>query len=127
MAKLDLLINEIGGLSVLELAQLTKALEELFGVSAASMSVAAPAQAASAEPVAKNEEKAEYKVELLDGGSEMIKVIKALRQVKKDLGLVEAQKMVKEAPSVISESLPMAEAKALKEALEAAGAKVKLS
>lgn len=127
MERIETLINSISGLSVLELAQLTKALEEKFGVSAAmSMAAAAPAAAAPAA-AAKNEEKSEYKVELLDGGENKIKTIKALRQVKKDLGLAEAKKMAEETPSIVAEAVPVAEAKAMKEALEAAGAKVKLS
>ncbi len=128
MERIETLINSISNLSVLELAQLTKALEEKFGVSAAmSMAVAAPAAGAAAPAAAKNEEKSEYKVELLDGGENKIKTIKALRQVKKDLGLAEAKKMAEETPSIVAEAVPVAEAKAMKEALEAAGAKVKLS
>jgi len=127
--KIETLINSLSDLSVLELAQLTKAFEEKFGVSAAfsmasSSAVAAPAATAAA---AKSEEKAEYKVEWLDGGENKIKTIKALRQVKKDLGLTEAKKMAEETPSIVAEAVPVAEAKAMKEALEAAGAKVKLS
>lgn len=125
--KIEALINDIGGLSVLELAQLTKACEEKFGVSAAmSMATSAPAVPAAAA-AAKSEEKAEYKVELLDGGENKIKTIKALRQLNKDLGLTEAKKMAEEAPSVVAESVPAADAKVMKETLEAAGAKVKLS
>lgn len=131
MVKVETLVKEISGLSVLELAQLTKELEGLFGVSA-SMMVGAPAPAAGGAVAAeaagkKDDEKAEYKVEITDGGDQKIKVIKALRQVKKDLGLTEAKKMVEETPSVVADAVPVAEAKAIKEALEAAGAKVKLS
>jgi large subunit ribosomal protein L7/L12 len=131
MVKVESLVKEIGNLSVLELAQLTKELESLFGVSAAMMvGSAAPAAGAAAGGEAaakKDEEKAEYKVEITDGGDQKIKVIKALRQVKKDLGLTEAKKMVEETPSIVAEGVPVADAKAMKEALEAAGAKVKLS
>lgn len=123
---IETLISTISDLSVLELAQLTKALEEKFGVSAA-VAMAAPTAAAAAPAAAAAEEKAEYKVEILDGGENKIKTIKALRQVKKDLGLTEAKKMVEETPSVVADAVPVAEAKAMKEALEAAGAKVKLS
>lgn len=130
MAKVESLVKEISGLSVLELAQLTKELESVFGVSAAMM--AGPATSADATSggdtaAAKSEEKSEYKVEIVDGGDNKIKVIKALRQVKKDLGLTDAKKMVEETPSIVAEAVPTAEAKAMKEALEAAGAKVKLS
>ena len=112
-------------MSVLELSQLVKALEEKFGVSAAApMAVAGPAAAAEAGAVVA--EKTEFKVELSDGGSEKIKVIKALRSVT-TLGLTEAKKAVEETPSVIAEAASKADAQKIKEALEAAGAKVKLS
>jgi large subunit ribosomal protein L7/L12 len=122
------IIDQIGNLSVLELAELVKGLEEKFGVSAAMpMAAAAPAAGAAAagEP-AKAEEKSEYKVTLKDGGPEKIKTIKALRQVT-TLGLTEAKKAVEEAPTVIAEAASKADAKKMKETLEAAGAKVELS
>lgn len=122
---LEKLVTEISGLTVLELADLTKALETKFGVSASmAMSAGAPAAAAGA-PAA--EEKTEFKVELLDGGPNKIETIKALRKVKKELGLVEAKKLVESTPVVVAEAASKADAQALKEALEAAGAKVKLS
>jgi large subunit ribosomal protein L7/L12 len=119
------ILEEIKGLTVLELADLTKALEEAFGVSAAM-----PAAAAAAAPVAAAaaaEEKSEYKVELLDSGENKIEVIKAIRKVKKELGLTDAKKLVESAPVVVAEAASKADAQAMKEALEAAGAKVKLS
>ena len=124
--KTEQLVSEIGKLTVLELAELVKALEEQFGVSAAmSMAVAAPAASAEAAP-AKAEEKSEYKVELVEGGPDKIKTIKALRSVK-NIGLTEAKKAVEEAPTVLEESVSKENAMKMKEALEAAGAKVKLS
>lgn len=120
----DKLIDDISALSVLELSELTKALEEKFGVSAAMPVAAAPAATAGA---AVAEEKTEYKVELVEMGSEKLKVIKALRSVKKDLGLIDAKKLVESAPVVLEESIAKDTAQAMKEALEAAGAKVKLS
>lgn len=121
------LVEKISVLSVLELAELTKALEEKFGVSAAMpMAAAMPAAGAPAE-AKKEEEKTEYKVELLESGSDKIKVIKALRKVKKDLGLTEAKAMAEGAPVVIGDAVAKADAMAMKEELEAAGAKVKLS
>lgn len=124
---LDSLLNEISALTVLELNELVEMLQTKFGVSAAmSMSAGAAAADAGAGSEAKAEEKTEYKVELLEAGDKM-KTIKALRQVKKDLGLIEAKKMAEEAPVVVAEQATAEEAKALKEALEAAGAKVKLS
>lgn len=124
------LVKEISGLTVLELAELTKALEAAFGVSAAMPVAAAGAAVAGAEAAPagkKEEEKTEYKVELIDAGANKINVIKALRQVKKDLGLTEAKKMTEEVPAVIAEAASKEEAKVMKETLEAAGAKVKLS
>lgn len=127
-AKIEQLVNEVSNLTALELAQLTKALEETFGVSAAMpMMAAAPGAAADAGSAKKEEEKSEYKVELIDAGSNKINTIKAVRSIKKDLGLTEAKKLVEEVPSVISEAASKDEANAIKEALEAAGAKVKLS
>lgn len=124
-SNLEKLITEIGGLTVLELADLTKALEEKFGVSA-SMAIGAAAPAAgAAEPAAA--EKNEFKVELLDAGANKLEALKALRKVKKDLGLIEAKKIVESAPVVIAEAASKEDAQALREALEAAGAKVKLS
>lgn len=120
------LIDEISNLSVIELADLVKALEEKFGVSAAMPAMtAAAAPVAAAAPAA--EEKSEYKVTLENGGAEKIKVIKALRTVCPELNLTDAKKMVEEAPQVVKESVAKADANKIKEALEAAGAKVKLS
>ncbi len=119
------LIKEIGKLSVIELAQLIKDLENEFGVSAAApVAVAAPsAGAAAAAPVAA--EKNEYKVVLKDSGADKIKVIKALRSVT-TLALKEAKDMVEGAPATVAESAPKEEAAKMKQALEEAGAKVEL-
>lgn len=121
----DKLIEEIGNMSVLELADLVKALEDKFGVSAA-MPVAAAAPTAGAATEQK-EEKAEYKVTLQVGGPEKIKTIKALRQAVSGLTLTDAKKAVEDAPTVIAEAAPKEDAKKIKEILEAAGAKVQLS
>jgi len=119
------ILEAISGMSVLELADLVKDIEEAFGVSAAMpMAVAAPAGAAVAEQA---EEKSEYKVTLENGGAEKIKSIKALRAVMPELNLTDAKKAVEEAPSVLTEAAPKDLAKKIKEALEAAGAKVTLS
>jgi large subunit ribosomal protein L7/L12 len=117
------LADEIGNMSVIELADFVKLLEEKFGVSAAMPVMAAGAAAPAA---AAAEEKSEYKVTLEDGGPEKIKTIKALRSVT-DLNLTDAKKIVEEAPQTIKDSVPKADAMKIKEALEAAGAKVKLS
>jgi len=122
----DKLIEEISNMSVLDLADFVKELEDKFGVSAAMPVAAAPAAGADAGQAAQAEEKSAYKVTLEDVGSEKIKVIKALRQVT-SLGLSEAKKAVEEAPTVIAESASKDDAQKMKEVLEAAGAKVKLA
>lgn len=120
------ILEAISGMSVLELADLVKDIEEAFGVSAA-MPMAAAAAPAGAAVAEKAEEKSEYKVTLENGGAEKIKSIKALRSVMPELNLTDAKKAVEEAPSVLSEAAPKDLAKKIKEALEAAGAKVTLS
>ncbi len=121
------IIDQIGGMTVLELAELVKALESKFGVTAAAPVAASSAAAASSsEAPAQAEAKSEYKVTLKDGGPEKIKTIKALRQVT-TLGLTEAKKAVEEAPTVIAEAASKDDAKKMKEVLEAAGAKVELA
>src|SRR5262245_12311673 len=118
------LVEEIGSMSVLDLAELVKALETKFGVSAAmpaaAMSAAAPSAAAAGGEVAAKEEKSEYKVTLKDGGSDKIKVIKALRSVVTGLTLTDAKKAVEEAPTVIAEAAAKADAEKMKKALEEA-------
>ena len=122
------LLDEISNLSVLELAELTKAIEDKFGVSAAvAAAPAAQAAPAEGEGAAQEEEKAELNVQLSDVGSQKMQVIKALRKIKKDLGLVEAKKMVEDVPVTIAEAAPKEEAEEMKKALEEAGATVKLS
>jgi len=123
---LDKLVDEIGNMSVLQVSELVKALEEKFGVSAA-MPVAAAGVAAGTDAPAQQEEKSEYKVVLKKAGPEKIKTIKAVRQAVANLGLSEAKKLVEDAPSVLAESAPKDDAKKMKEVLEAAGAEVELS
>lgn len=125
-SKQDQFIDDIGKMSVLDLAELVKALEEKFGVSAAASMVAAPAAGAAEAGAEKAEEKTEYKVVLSKGGSEKIKVIKALRKVT-TLGLTEAKKAVEDVPTVIAEAASKDDAQKMKVELEAAGAEVKLS
>jgi len=120
--KFNDIITAVQAMTVLELSELVKAIEETFGVSA--MSMAAPAAAAEAD--APKEEKSEFKVTLKSMGTEKIKVIKALRQVI-TLGLAEAKTMVESAPVAIVESIAKDEAQKIKEALEAVGATVELS
>ena len=118
--KITALIEEVKGLTVLELSELVHALEEEFGVSAAAM--AAPAAAAAAAPV---EEKTEFDVVLAEIGAEKIKVIKVVREVT-GLGLAEAKAMVEAAPKAIKEGISKEDAEALKAKLEEVGAKVEL-
>lgn len=120
----DEMISQIESMSVLELSELVKTLEDKFGVSAAAM--AAPA-AAPAESAGAAEEKNEFKVTLKDIGSQKIKVIKALRQIMPSLGLAEAKKMAESAPVEVAPQAPKEEAEKMKKALEEAGATVELS
>ena len=119
----DQFVETIEKMSVMELADLVKALETKFGVSAASM--AAPAAASQTESVAAVE-KTEFKVILKDMGPDKIKTIQALRKVV-TLGLAEAKKMVESAPIEIAPAVSKEEAQKMKETLEAAGAKVELA
>jgi large subunit ribosomal protein L7/L12 len=117
----DQLIAEIETMTVLDLANLVKALEERFGVSAAAM--AAPA-AGGAAPAAAAEEQTEFNVELTEGGANKLNVIKAIREIVAGLGLKEAKDLVDGAPKMVKEGVSKEEAAKIKEKLEAAGAKV---
>jgi large subunit ribosomal protein L7/L12 len=117
----DTLIQEIETMTVLELANLVKALEERFGVSAAA--VAAPAGGGAA-PAAAAEEQTEFNVELLEAGAAKLNVIKAVREIVSGLGLKEAKDLVDGAPKLVKEGVTKEEAAKIKEKLEAAGAKV---
>ena len=120
--KVTAMIEEIKGLTVLELSELVHALEEEFGVSAAAM--AAPAAGAAAAPAEAEEEKTEFDVVLTDAGANKIAVIKAVREVKAGLGLVDAKKLVEGTPATILEGVSKDEANAAKAKLEEAGAKI---
>lgn len=120
--KVTKLVDLVSELSVLEVAELVKALEEKFGVSAAPVAVAGVAAAAAA-PV---EEKTEFDVVITDAGANKIAVIKAVREIKTDLGLVEAKNLVEKAPATIMEGAKKEDAEAAKKKLEEAGAKVEL-
>jgi len=121
----DSIIDSIEKMTVLELNELVKALEEKFGVSAASMG-AGVAVAVSDEAAAPAQEKTEFKVVLKEIGADKIAVIKAVRQIVPALGLGDAKKLVESAPATIVENAGKDDAKKAKEALEAAGAKVEL-
>ncbi|BDU71065.1 50S ribosomal protein L7/L12 [Mesoterricola silvestris] len=118
----DMLIKEIETMTVLDLANLVKALEERFGVSAAA--VAAPAAGGGAAAAAPAEEQTEFNVELVEAGAQKLNVIKAVREIVAGLGLKEAKDMVDGAPKVVKEGVSKDEAAKIKEKLEAAGAKV---
>ncbi len=125
MAKLtnQEIIDSVKEMTVVELNELVKALEEEFGVSAAAAVVAGPAAAGEAAPAA--EEKTEFNVILKEVGANKIAVIKAVREAT-GLGLMEAKTLVETPNSTIKENVPVADAKALEEALKAAGATVEL-
>jgi large subunit ribosomal protein L7/L12 len=120
--KLTKLIEEIDVLTVLELAELVKALEEKYGVSAAAPVAVAAAPAAAAAPV---EEQTEFTVILADAGANKITTIKVVREITA-LGLKEAKELVDGAPKPVKENIPKDEAEAIKKKLEDAGAKVEL-
>ncbi len=121
MADLAKLVEELSALTVMEAADLSKMLEEKWGVSAAA-AVAAPAAGAAA---AAAEEKTEFDVILVEAGANKINVIKEIRAITA-LGLKEAKDLVDGAPKTIKEAAPKAEAEEIKAKLEAAGAKVEL-
>jgi large subunit ribosomal protein L7/L12 len=124
-AKLQSIIDEVEKLTVLELSDLVKALEEKFGVSAsAPMAMAmAPGAAADAAPV---EEKDEFDVVLTSPGANKIAVIKAVRELDQKLGLIEAKKLVESAPQPILTAAKKDAAEEAKKKLEEAGAQVEL-
>ena len=121
MADLAKLVEELSALTVMEAADLSKMLEEKWGVSAA-VAVAAPAAGGAA---AAAEEKTEFDVILVEAGANKINVIKEIRGIT-GLGLKEAKDLVDGAPKTVKESAPKAEADEIKAKLEAAGAKVEL-
>lgn len=119
--KILAMVEEVKGLTVLELNEFVKALEEEFGVSAAAMAVAAPAGGAGAAA----EEKTEFDVVLVSFGDAKMNVIKAVKDIC-GLGLKEAKELVESAPKTLKEAVAKAEADELKKKLEEAGAKVEL-
>ena len=121
MADLAKLVDELSALTVMEAADLSKMLEEKWGVSAAA-AVAAPAAGGAA---AAAEEKTEFDVVLVEAGANKINVIKEIRGIT-SLGLKEAKDLVDGAPKTVKEGAPKAEAEEIKAKLEAAGAKVEL-
>ena len=125
-ADLSKLVEDLSALTVLEAAELSKLLEEKWGVSAAApvaMMAAAPAGAAPAEAV---EEQTEFNVVLISGGDKKINVIKEVRGVRSDLGLKEAKDLVEGAPQNVVENVSKQVAEDIKKKLDDAGAKVEI-
>jgi large subunit ribosomal protein L7/L12 len=123
MSKLEKLVDELSTLTVLEAADLSKLLEEKWGVSAAAPVAAAAAAGGGAAPAAAVEEKTEFDVVLTEAGPNKINVIKEVRAITA-LGLKEAKDLVEAAPKAVKEGVSKDEAAKLKAQLEAAGAKV---
>lgn len=119
----DAFLTALDSMTVMELNDLVKAIEEKFGVSAAAM--AAPAAGGAAGGAAAAEEKTEFNVVLAEAGSNKVAVIKAVREIT-GLGLKEAKDLVDGAPKPVKEGMPKADAEAAKKKLEEAGAKVEL-
>ena len=125
MANLEKLVEELSALTVLEAAELSKLLEEKWGVSAAAPVAVAAAGGAAAAGAAPAEVKDEFTVVLAAAGDKKINVIKAVREIT-GLGLKEAKDLVEGAPKPVKEGVPKADADKLKAKLEAEGAKVEL-
>ena len=119
----DAFLTALDSMTVLELNDLVKAIEEKFGVSAAAM--AAPAAAGGGAAAAAAEEKTEFNVVLTDAGANKVSVIKAVREIT-GLGLKEAKDLVDGAPKPVKEGIAKADAEAAKKKLEEAGAKAEL-
>ena len=119
--KITAIVDSIAELTVLELKELKETIEETFGVTAAAVAVAAPAEGGAAAA----EEKTEFDVVLKEVGPNKIQVVKAVKEAT-GLGLKEAKAIVDGAPATVKEAMPTADAEALKEALAAAGATCEL-
>ena len=123
MSKLEKLVDDLSSLTVLEASELSKLLEEKWGVSAAAPVAAAAAGGGAAAPAAAAEEKTEFDVVLTEIGPNKINVIKEVRAIT-NLGLKEAKDLVEAAPKAVKEGVNKDEAAKLKAQLEATGAKV---
>ncbi len=119
------LINHLSGLTVLELSEIVKALEEKWGVSAAAPVAAAAAAGPAAAAAPAVEEKTEFDVVLLDAGANKINVIKVIRELT-NLGLREAKELSEKPGSAVKEAVSKADAEGFKKKLEEAGAKVEI-
>jgi len=127
MSDTNTIVDQLSNLTVLQIADLVKALEEKWGVSAAApIAVAAAGGAAAGAPAAAAEEKTSFDVILKDAGSNKIGVIKEVRAAVPGLGLAEAKALVESAPKPIKEGASKEEAEEIKKKIEAAGAKVEI-
>jgi large subunit ribosomal protein L7/L12 len=126
MADTNKMVEQLSGLSVLEIAGLVKQLEEKWGVSAAAPVAAAAAPAAGGGAAAPAEEKSTFEVILKEMGANKIGVIKEIRTAVPGLGLAEAKALVEGAPKTIKEGVTKQEADEIKKKVEAAGAKVEI-
>ncbi|ESQ89923.1 50S ribosomal protein L7 [Asticcacaulis sp. AC460] len=126
MSKLEKLVEDLSALSVLEAAELSKLLEDKWGVSAAAPVAVAAVGGGAAAPVEAVEEQTEFTVVLTDGGDKKINVIKEIRSIRTDLGLKEAKDLVEGAPQNVKENISKQEAADIKKKLEEAGAKVEV-
>ena len=126
MSKLEKLVEDLSTLTVLEASELSKLLEEKWGVSAAAPVAAAAPAGAAAAPAAAEEEQTEFTVMLTAGGDKKINVIKEVRGVRPDLGLKEAKDLVEAAPANVKENVSKQEAEEIKKKLEEAGASVSI-
>ena len=127
MADLSKIVDDLSALTVLEAAELSKLLEEKWGVSAAApVAFAAPAGGGAAAPAEAAEEQTEFTVVLTAGGDKKINVIKEVRGIRADLGLKEAKDLVEGAPQNVKENFSKQEAEDIKKKLEDAGASIQI-
>ncbi len=127
MADLNKIVDELSGLTVLEVAELVKTLETKWGVSAAApVAAAASGGGGGAAPAAAAAEKTEFDVILSEGGTNKIAVIKEVRGIVAGLGLAEAKALVEKAPQPLKSGVSKEEAEEIKKKIEAAGAKVEI-
>ncbi|HEY0925085.1 MULTISPECIES: 50S ribosomal protein L7/L12 [unclassified Brevundimonas] len=127
MADLAKIVEDLSALTVLEAAELSKLLEEKWGVSAAApVAMAAAPAAGGGDAAPAGEEQTEFTVVLIDGGDKKINVIKEVRGVRSDLGLKEAKDLVEGAPQNVVENVSKQTAEEIKKKLEEAGAKIQI-
>ena len=125
-AKLAKIATDIETLTVLELSELAKYLEDKFGVSSMPMTAAPQAGAVAGGEAAQTEEKTSFNVVLTDGGAQKLAVIKVVRELRQDVGLMDAKKLVETPPQELLTGVKKDEAENAKKKLEVAGAKVEL-